>query len=121
MCGLKINAASGPRLARPPWNFPAASRVQQEQEEVMAETPYAGPLHGLRVLDLTRVLAGPYSTMMLGDMGAEIIKLEPPGVGDETRVIPPHRGGESHYFLAINRNKKSLVVDLKQAAGRQVL
>lgn len=87
----------------------------------MADSTYAGPLHGLRILDLTRVLAGPYSTMLLGDMGAEILKLEPPGIGDETRVIPPHRGGESHYFLAINRNKKSLVVDLKQAAGQQVL
>lgn len=88
---------------------------------MMADGTYVGPLQGLRVLDLTRVLAGPYSTMMLGDMGAEIIKLEPPGIGDETRVIPPHRGGESHYFLAINRNKKSLVVDLKQAAGQQIL
>src|SRR2546425_781697 len=59
--------------------------------------------------------------MLLGDLGAEILKIEPPGIGDETRVIPPYRGGESHYFLAINRNKQSLVVDLKQEAGQQVL
>src|SRR5439155_10847859 len=59
--------------------------------------------------------------MLLGDLGAEILKIEPPGIGDETRVIPPYRGGESHYFLAINRNKRSLVVDLKQEAGQQVL
>src|SRR5262249_57016203 len=64
---------------------------------------------------------GPYSTMLLGDLGAEILKIEPPGIGDETRVIPPYRGGESHYFLAINRNKRSLVVDLKQEAGQRVL
>ncbi|MBM3225360.1 MAG: CoA transferase [Candidatus Tectomicrobia bacterium] len=87
----------------------------------MTEPAYAGPLQGIRILDLTRVLAGPYSTMMLGDLGAEILKVEPPGVGDETRVIPPYRGGESHYFLAINRNKQSLVIDLKQEAGQQVL
>lgn len=87
----------------------------------MTQAAYAGPLQGIRVLDLTRVLAGPYSTMLLGDLGAEVLKVEPPGIGDETRVIPPHRGGESHYFLAINRNKKSLVIDLKQDAGKQIL
>ena len=64
----------------------------------MTSSAYAGPLQGIRILDLTRVLAGPYCTMLLGDLGAEILKLEPPGIGDETRVIPPYRGGESHYF-----------------------
>ena len=87
----------------------------------MTPPVYAGPLQGIRILDLTRVLAGPFSTMLLGDLGAEILKIEPPGIGDETRVIPPYRGGESHYFLAINRNKWSLVVDLKQEAGQRVL
>lgn len=77
------------------------------------------PLAGLRVLDLTRVLAGPYASMLLGDMGAEIVKLEAPG-GDETRAIPPVQGGESHYFLSVNRNKRSIVIDLRREEGRRV-
>src|SRR5207302_8070474 len=82
---------------------------------------WAGPLAGLRVLDLTRVLAGPFATQSLGDLGAEILKIEPPGGGDETRRFPPFLGGESHYFLGINRNKKSLVIDLQQEAGADLL
>ncbi len=78
----------------------------------------SGPLHGVRVLDLTRVLAGPYCTMFLGDLGAEIVKVEQPGVGDDTRGWgPPFVGGESAYFLCINRNKKSITVDLKSKDG----
>src|SRR5262249_45419170 len=99
----------------------AQPRLIVPRSPVMTPRAYAGPLQGIRILDLTRVLAGPYSTMLLGDLGAEILKIEPPGIGDETRVIPPYRGGESHYFLAINRNKRSLVVDLKQEAGQRVL
>ncbi|HWH75727.1 MAG TPA: CoA transferase, partial [Candidatus Binatus sp.] len=77
-----------------------------------------GPLAGIRVLDLTRVLAGPYCTMYLGDLGAEVVKVEQPGVGDDTRGWgPPFSGGESAYFLCVNRNKKSLTVDLKSAEG----
>lgn len=77
-----------------------------------------GPLAGIRVLDLTRVLAGPYCTMFLGDLGAEVVKVEQPGVGDDTRGWgPPFAGGESAYFLCTNRNKKSLTVDLKSAEG----
>jgi crotonobetainyl-CoA:carnitine CoA-transferase CaiB-like acyl-CoA transferase len=77
-----------------------------------------GPLAGIRVLDLTRVLAGPYCTMFLGDLGAEVVKVEQPGVGDDTRGWgPPFSGGESAYFLCVNRNKKSLTVDLKSADG----
>ena len=90
----------------------------------MSEEPqsgWAGPLQGLRVIDLTRVLAGPFATQSLGDLGAEIFKIEPPGGGDETRRFPPFIAGESHYFLGINRNKKSLVVDLQQAAGAEIL
>jgi crotonobetainyl-CoA:carnitine CoA-transferase CaiB-like acyl-CoA transferase len=69
------------------------------------------------VLDLTRVLAGPAASLALADLGAEVFKIEPPGEGDETRAFPPHREGESHYFLSVNRGKKSIVVDLKAPAG----
>lgn len=82
---------------------------------------WAGPLQGIRVIDLTRVLAGPFCTQSLGDLGAEVLKIEPPGGGDETRRFPPFIAGESHYFLGINRNKKSLVIDLQQAAGADIL
>jgi crotonobetainyl-CoA:carnitine CoA-transferase CaiB-like acyl-CoA transferase len=85
------------------------------------EEGWAGPLAGLRVIDLTRVLAGPFCTQSLGDLGAEILKIEPPERGDDTRHFPPFIGGESHYFLGINRNKKSLVIDLQQAAGADIL
>jgi formyl-CoA transferase len=78
----------------------------------------SGPLDGVRVLDLTRVLAGPYCTMFLGDLGAEVVKIEQPGVGDDTRGWgPPFAGGESAYFLCVNRNKKSVTVDLKSPHG----
>src|ERR1700704_6325786 len=82
---------------------------------------WAGPLDGLRFIDLTRVLAGPFCTQSLGDLGAEVLKIEPPGLGDETRHFPPFVAGESHYFLGINRNKKSLVIDLQQQAGPDIL
>ena len=78
---------------------------------------WAGPLQGIRVLDFTRVLAGPSAALALADLGAEVIKIEPPGTGDETRMFPPMRDGESHYFLSVNRGKKSIVIDLKTAAG----
>lgn len=81
---------------------------------------WGGPLEGLLVLDLTRVLAGPYATQSLGDLGAEVIKVEPP-TGDDTRNFPPLVGKESHYYLALNRNKKSVVIDLKQEAGKDLL
>lgn len=76
------------------------------------------PLAGVRVLDLSRVLAGPYCTMCLADLGAEVIKVERPGVGDETRTWgPPDQAGESSYFLSINRNKRSVAIDLSTAEG----
>ena len=82
---------------------------------------WAGPLAGVRVVDLTRVLAGPFATQILGDLGADVVKVEPPDRGDETRHFPPHRNGESHYFVSINRSKRSLVIDLQTEAGRGVL
>ena len=79
-----------------------------------------GTLSHIRVLDLTQRLAGPYGTQMLGDLGAEIIKLEPPG-GDPTHNTPPHFvGGESTYYLSFNRNKRSIIIDLKEPRGRQL-
>jgi crotonobetainyl-CoA:carnitine CoA-transferase CaiB-like acyl-CoA transferase len=80
------------------------------------------PLQGVRVLDFSRILAGPYCTMVLGDMGAEIIKIERPGSGDETRAWgPPFVGGESAYFLCVNRNKKSVTVDMSTPEGKGVI
>ncbi|MBX3015821.1 MAG: CoA transferase [Caldilineaceae bacterium] len=82
-----------------------------------------GTLSNLLVLDLTRVLAGPYATMMLGDLGARVIKVEQPGRGDDTRRWGPPftENGESAYFLCVNRNKESLTLDLKSAEGQAIL
>ena len=80
------------------------------------------PLDGLVVLDFTRVLSGPYCTMLLADMGARVIKIEQPGRGDDTRAWgPPFLNGESAYFLSINRNKESLTLDLKHASAGRVI
>jgi succinate--hydroxymethylglutarate CoA-transferase len=81
-----------------------------------------GPLAGIRVVDLTRILAGPLCAMMLGDMGAEVIKIEPPGTGDDTRGWgPPFIAGEAAYFLGINRNKRSLTLNMAVPAGQKIL
>ena len=79
------------------------------------------PLHGLRVIDLTRVLAGPYCAMLLGDMGAEVIKIEEPSHGDDTRAWAPFQQGISTFFLGMNRSKKSVALDLKTQAGADAL
>jgi formyl-CoA transferase len=80
------------------------------------------PLEGLRVVDLTRVLSGPYCTMQLGDLGAEVIKVEQPGKGDDTRAFaPPYQGDQAAYFLSVNRNKKSVTLDMKSDRGKEVL
>jgi len=82
----------------------------------------SSPLEGYRILDLSRVLAGPYCTMMLGDLGAEVIKVERPGSGDDTRAWgPPFVGGESAYYLCANRNKKSITVNLKSEKGCEII
>lgn len=80
-----------------------------------------GPLAGLKILDLTLFLSGPYGTQILGDMGADVVKVEPPG-GDNTRHLPPHFvGSDSVYFGSLNRNKKSIVLDYKTDRGREIL
>ena len=73
------------------------------------------------MLDLTRVLSGPFATMQLADLGADVIKVERPGEGDPTRAFPPTRDGESHYFMSVNRNKRSIAVDLRDPRGRDVI
>ncbi|KAM7121206.1 succinyl-CoA:glutarate CoA-transferase isoform 5-T5 [Molossus nigricans] len=80
------------------------------------------PLEGVKILDLTRVLAGPFATMNLGDLGAEVIKVERPGAGDDTRTWgPPFVGKESTYFLSVNRNKKSIAVNIKDPKGVKII
>lgn len=82
------------------------------------------PLNGIRIIDLTRIVAGPYCTMILSDLGAEVIKIERPGTGDEARKWGPpfiRNTSETCYFVALNRNKKSVCVDLKSPKGRDIL
>ena len=79
------------------------------------------PLAGVRVIDFTRILAGPFGAMFLGDMGAEVIKVEEPGKGDDTRGWPPFAGGEATYFLSVNRSKKSLTLNMKAPEGQAIL
>ena len=92
----------------------------------MSEVDNNGPLSGIHVLDLSRVLAGPYATMILGDLGADVIKVEQPGSGDDTRswgppFMPAAEGRESTYFLSINRNKRSIELDLKDPGEREFI
>jgi formyl-CoA transferase len=88
----------------------------------MSTSSHPRPLAGLRVLDLSRVLAGPYCAMILGDLGAEVIKVEEPARGDETRGWgPPYAGGESAYYLCLNRNKRGMTLNLKHPDAREVL
>ena len=92
----------------------------------MTDDPAAkptGPLTGLKVFDLTRVLAGPTCAQMLGDFGADVIKIERPGTGDDTRAFaPPYMPGtqESAYFVGVNRNKRSVTLDISQPEGQAV-
>lgn len=122
-----------PRLPRPPQaavflrSRPAAAGMATESAPRMATAMRSEPpLAGLHVVDLSRVLAGPFATMILGDLGAEVIKVERPGSGDDTRQWgPPFVGSEgnqeSTYFLSANRNKQSVTLDLKDQDDREVL
>jgi len=84
------------------------------------QAPQTGPLAGIKVLDFSRILSGPYASMVLADLGAEVIKVEPIEKGDETRNFPPFQGGLSHYYIALNRSKKSISLDLKSPEGLQI-
>ncbi len=95
--------------------------MTQKSPPAQTPRPRRGPLDGVRVLDLSRVLAGPFCSLILADLGAEVIKVEELGSGDQTRTIPPFVGGESHYFLSINRNKSSVALDARTEAGRDIL
>src|SRR5438874_10078567 len=83
------------------------------------QSPLADALRGIRVLDLSRLLPGPFLTMVLADMGADVIKVEDPRVGDYLRAFPPQKGGLSGRYLAVNRGKRSLALDLKAAPQRE--
>jgi len=80
----------------------------------------AGPLSGITIIDLSRILAGPYCTLLLAELGARVIKVEPPGPGDDARHYGPFRNGKSAYFVSVNRGKESIALDLKSPAGREV-
>lgn len=98
---------------------PAGDRGRKMSDQ---GSPTPRPLDGTRVVDLSRVVSGPYCTMMLGDMGADVIKVEAPGRGDESRAFgPPFHGGESPYYLSVNRNKRSCTLNLKSESGRVIL
>jgi alpha-methylacyl-CoA racemase len=84
-------------------------------------TPPPGALHGLKVVDLTRYIPGPYCTMLLGDLGADVVKVEEPPLGDPTRLLPPPGEEQGVVFESLNRNKRSLLVDLRTDGGREVV
>jgi crotonobetainyl-CoA:carnitine CoA-transferase CaiB-like acyl-CoA transferase len=87
----------------------------------MPMTPSSLSLDGIRILDLSRVLAGPFCGMLLADLGADVVKVEDTGTGDESRTWPPHKDGESAAFLVINRNKRDMTLDLKTPEGVEIL
>ncbi|XP_021110206.1 succinate--hydroxymethylglutarate CoA-transferase isoform X4 [Heterocephalus glaber] len=131
----EVEASLNPRRLRPAWATQTCFKSQMkrgergEGNELMLhpwrntiETDNVKPLVGVKILDLTRVLAGPFATMNLGDLGAEVIKVERPGVGDDTRTWgPPFVGTESTYFLSVNRNKKSIAVNIKDPKGVKIV
>ena len=91
-----------------------------EVQTAMTEK-WPGPLNSAKVLDFTRVLAGPFTTQILADLGADVIKIESVNEGDLTRAFPPFRNGESHYFVSINHDKKSMAIDLKKPEGLKIV
>lgn len=108
----------------PPAVMPSMNGPAQERTGAGAPGGSGGPpgaLAGIRVLDLSRILSGPFATMILADLGADVIKVEDTGAGDDTRQwAPPYQGDQSAYFLSVNRNKRAISIDLKSTEGRQV-
>jgi len=92
-----------------------------QQPHLSDDASQPGPLAGLRVLDLSRFIAGPYCAMLLGDMGADVVKVEPPERGENSRVFAPFVEGESLYTMVFNRNKRSIALDLRSEAGKATL
>src|SRR2546430_15332166 len=82
--------------------------------------PQSGPLSGITIIDLSRILAGPYCTLLLAELGARVIKVEAPNSGDDARQYGPFKGGKSTYFASVNRGKESIVLDLKAPADREI-
>ena len=118
---LKVTAAAGGSVVRAEKIYGEEMKQKEKESADIAGLMAGAPLSGVRVLDLSRVLTGPFCSMILGDLGAEVIKVEELKIGDQTRTIPPFVNKESHYFLAINRNKKSICVDLKKPEGRELV
>jgi succinate---hydroxymethylglutarate CoA-transferase len=107
---LKATNAAAPESHVSPDSVPACGRGHD------------GPLHGIQILDLSRIAAGPYCTQSLSDMGANVWKIERPNVGDDTRSWrPPHKGGESAYFMSLNGGKQSICIDISTEKGRQIV
>src|SRR3954453_17980010 len=82
--------------------------------------PQAGPLSGITIVDLSRILAGPYCTLLMAELGARVIKVEMPGTGDDARQYGPFKNGKSTYFASINRGKESIVLDLKSEDDKRI-
>src|SRR3712207_5260558 len=122
MCWAAVDSGRPARhrqAPRAPDGCPAPTTTGEASDRV---TPRSGPMAGLLVADFSRILAGPYATMLLADLGADVVKVEGPA-GDDTRTWqPPVRDGVSTYFLGVNRGKRSIALDLKdpgdQAAAR---
>merc|ERR1712137_1040371 len=122
---------AGNMLRRPHWwrnvgmlrtRWPSCRQLCTKTDNGEHSVTPTKPLAGIRVVDFSRVLAGPYCTMAMADMGAEVIKIERPGSGDDTRSWgPPFIEGESTYFMSVNRNKKSLSLDLKKPESHDVI
>jgi crotonobetainyl-CoA:carnitine CoA-transferase CaiB-like acyl-CoA transferase len=99
----------------------SVNKEVERRKTQMEQTIAVGPLKGIRVLDLTSNISGPSATVILADMGAEVIKIERPKQGDDARGMGPYIMGESAYFLAINRNKQSVVIDIRQTEGQELI
>src|SRR5262245_33448439 len=105
-------------------SVPADETVRRPMDDFPVQRPATGfdLLSGIRVLDLGTSVAGPYAAMLLGDMGADVVKVERPGAGDDSRAWgPPFASGDSLWFVAVNRNKRSIALDYSTPRGREIV